>query len=118
MATYASLTQGEKDLLAAFTNSLRAWTGEQARTNNHADASNTSWIASVSTLVGSLDASEVIPNTSGLAGAEDLTKEEVTTLVSHQQNMMTNMSTHTSGFNTTTLRQAWSKACGANNLIG
>ena len=52
------------------------------------------------------------------AGAASLTKEEVITLTSHIQNMQTGMSNHTGGFNTTTLRQAWTKAAGATNLIG
>ncbi len=118
MATYASLTTEQKNILAAFTNNLRAWCGEMARTNNHADASNTSYNSFVTTILSSLDAGEIVPNTSGLPGAQSLTKEEVITLVSHQQNMLTDMSTHTGGFNTATLRQTWSKAAGAANLIG
>jgi hypothetical protein len=118
MATYASLTTEEKNILQNMTNMLRGWAGEQARTNNHAEVINDDYNAQVVTLLTSLDAGEVIPNTSGLAGAASLTKEEVTTLVSHVQNILTDMSTHTSGFNTTTLRQAWTKAAGAANLIG
>lgn len=118
MATYDSLTQEQKDLLANFTNLARSWAGEQGRTNNHADAVDTSWNANISAIVTSLDAGEVIPNASGLKGAQSLTKEEVTTLVSHMQNMLSDMSSHTAGFNTAALRQVWSKAAGPDNLIG
>jgi len=118
MATYASLTQEQKDIVQAYVNFARAWAGEQARTNNHGEAANDDWNAQINTIVGSLDTGEVIPNTSGLAGAASLTKEEVTTLTSHLQNMQTDMSSHTGGFNTTTLRQAWIKAAGAANMIG
>lgn len=118
MATYASLTTEQKNILQDMVNLCRAWAGEQARVNNHADAINTTYNAQVVTILSSLDAGEVVPNTSGLRGAASLTKEEVTTLVSHIQNMLTGMGTHTSGFNTKTLRQVWAKAAGASNLIG
>lgn len=118
MATYDSLSQEEKDLLAAYTNLIRSWSGEQARSNNHADAINDDWNAQIVTIVGSLDAGEVIPNASGLSGSASLTEAEVTTLTSHVQNILLDMSTHTSGFNTSTLRQAWTKAAGATNMIG
>ncbi|MHA2100684.1 MAG: hypothetical protein ACW99A_18600 [Candidatus Kariarchaeaceae archaeon] len=118
MATYSSLPKPQKDVLANFISNLRAWCGEQARSNNHADASNTAYTSFVSSIINSLDAGEIIPNKSGLQGAISLTKEEVITLVSHQQNILTDMSTHTSGFNTDLLRQAWVKATGSSNLIG
>lgn len=118
MATYASLTREQKGILQDFTNLCRSWAGEQARVNNHADAINTTYNAQVVTILSSLDVGEIVPQTSGLNGAASLTKEEVTTLVSHIQNMLADMRTHTSGFNTATLRQAWAKAAGAANLIG
>jgi len=118
MATYASLSQEEKDLCAAYTNMLRAWAGEQARANNHAAAIDADWVAQISTIINSLDVGEVIPNASGLAGAASLTEGEATTLTSHCQNILTDMSTHSSGFNTAGFRQAWTKACGATNMIG
>ena len=118
MATYASLTTEQKNILQDHTNLLRAWAGEQARTNNHGGAIDSAYNAHVVTILSSLDTGEVIPQTSGLAGSASLTKEEVTTLTSHVQNMLTDMSTHTSGFNTATLRQVWAKATGAANLIG
>ena len=118
MATYASLTQEEKDLLKSYTNFIRAWAGEQARTNNHASASNDDWNAQISTIVNSLDPGEIIPNESGLDGAASLTKEEVISLTSHTENILTDMSTHTSGFNTAALRQLWTKATGSPNMIG
>jgi len=118
MATYASLTQEQKDILQASTNLVRAWSGEQARTNNHADAINNDYNAQTITIGNLLDAGEIIPNTSGLSGAASLTIEEYTTLISHIQNILLNMSSHTAGFNTAFLRQAWTKAVGAENMIG
>ncbi len=120
MATvaYASLTPEQQNILQDMINLCRAWAGEQARANNHADAINTTYNAQVVTILSSLNVGEVVPNTSGLAGAASLTKEQVTTLVSHVQNILADMSTHTSGFNTSALRQVWATAAGAANLIG
>lgn len=118
MALYSELTQEQQDILQNMTNLCRSWAGEVARTNNHGEAINTTYNAQVSTILSSLDAGQIIPNISGLDGAASLTKEEVITLVSHIQNMLTDMSSHTSGFNTASLRQAWAKAAGAENLIG
>lgn len=118
MATYESLSPSQKALLNDMVTLSRSWAGEQARTNNHGEAINTTYNASVSAILASLDAGEVVPNQSGLAGAADLTKEEVITLISHMQNILTDMRTHTSGFNTPALRQVWVRAAGAANLIG
>ena len=118
MATYDSLSNSDKNVLQNMTNMCRAWCGEQARSNNHADVINTDYNAQTSAIISSLDAEEVIPNTSGLAGANNLTKEELITLVSHMQNILSNMSSHTGGFNTTSLRQTWTKAVGAASMMG
>ena len=118
MATYACLTQEQKDILQASTNLVRSWTGEQARTNNHADAINNDYNAQTVTIINSLDAGEIIPNTSGLSGAASLTKEQYITLISHLQNILSDMSSHTFGFNTSALRQAWTIGAGAANMIG
>lgn len=111
METYDSLTSEHKAILADYVNNLRAWCGEQARANNHADASETAYRSFVSVLLDSLDGTEIIPNDSGLSGAQSLTKDEIITLISHQQNIL-------SGFNLSTFRQAWAKATGSSNLIG
>jgi hypothetical protein len=118
MTTYANLTNEQKSILQNSLNLIRAWAGEQARTNNHGEAINDDYNAQTLTVITELDALEVIPNTSGLAGAVSITKEEMITLVSHVQNMQADMSTHTGGFNTPALRQVWTKAAGAENLIG
>lgn len=118
MGTYADLTTEQQNILQDMINLCRAWAGEQARVNNHGEAINTAYNAQVSTILGLVDGAEVIPNVSGLGGAASLTKNEVITLVSHIQNIQTDMSSHTNGFNTEALRQVWSMAAGAVNLIG
>lgn len=118
MATYASLTDEQKTLIQSYVTLVRSWTGEQARGNNHAQAIHDAYNAFALTILNLLDAGEVIPNSSGLDGAVSLTKDEVTTLSSHVENILSNMSSHTAGFDTPALRQIWTKAAGAAHMIG
>ncbi len=109
--TYAELTVEQQAIIQNFVGLLRAWTGEQGRTNNHGDVLNTDYNAQSSAILASLDAGEVIPNTSGLAGAASLVKEDVVSMVAHVQGILT-------GYNTAAHRQLWVRAAGAGNLIG
>ena len=109
--TYEELTTEQKALLQAFTTFTRAWCGEQARSNNHAEAANDDYNGQTSAIIASLDASEVIPNTSGLSGAASLTKEELVSIVAHMQGFLSN-------YNTPPHRQLWTKAAGVSNMIG
>ena len=111
MATYDSLTTEQKNILQSFTNFVRAWCGEQARTNNHGGAANVDYNAQASAIIASLDAEEIIPNTSGLAGAASIAKEDLISTVSHIQGIETN-------YNTSGHRQLWDKMAGTSNLIG
>ncbi len=115
---YADLTAEESAILDNFIGLLRSWAGEQARVNNHAHAISTAYSAQVTTILGKVGGAEVIPNASGLDGSASLTGDEVVTLVSHVLNILTDMSSHVAGFDTAPLRQTWSKAAGARNLIG
>ena len=111
MALYDGLTREQKGLLQAFLNNVRAWSGEQARVNNHGEAINTDYTAQVSAIIASLDAGEIIPNSSGLAGAASIVKEDLMSVVAHIQGVLTT-------YNTPEHREAWVKMAGANNLIG
>jgi hypothetical protein len=109
--TWEELTDEQRAVLSDYVRNLRAWTGEQARTNNHSDALNTAYVAGVSTILGLLGASEQVHDGSGLGGAMTLTQAEVITLTSHIQGVLTN-------YNTSGHRQLWAKAAGSSNLIG
>lgn len=111
MATYDSLTLEQKNLLQAFLNNVRAWAGEQARANNHGDVHNTDYNAQASAIIASLNAAEVIPNTSGLSGAASIVKEDLVSVVAHIQGVLTS-------YNTGPHRQLWTKMAGAVNMIG
>lgn len=112
MSWPGTLTEEEQtSLLAWLRTLLRPWCGEQARANNHADAANIEYNAVQLTLLGKLAADDIIPVESALDGAEPLTKNDVISIVSHMQNILTN-------YNTAGHRQLWSKAAGETQLIG
>lgn len=112
MATYAELTVGQKATLQHFVNVLvRPSMGELARVNNHLAALDADYNAQASAILATLTGSEVIPNESGLAGAAALTKDQVVTLVSYAQGVLTN-------YNTSGHRGNYVLAAGAENTIG
>lgn len=112
MATYASLTTEQKDILQHFVNALvRPAMGEVARMENHLSALNDDYNVQSSAIMALLDSDAVIiPNESGLSGTASLTKGEVITLVSYAQGIL--------GYNTSGHRQNYVKAAGAENTIG
>ena len=77
MATYASLTQEQKDILSAWERNTRGWFNGLSRQITEARALKASLDASggAGVILDSLDIGEIIPNSSGIAGAHDLTKE-------------------------------------------
>ncbi len=109
MATYDSLSAEDKAVVQNVVNLMRAGAGEIGRVFNHyqAIANDTN----ATGLVVSIDAGETIPNTSGLAGADDMTRAE---LVSMWTDFVAMRSTYDIAAN----RAAWSKAAGINALLG
>lgn len=65
---YQDLTAEQQGVVAEYTRLLRAWCGEQARTNNHGDALNSDY-AQVQAILAELQDADVITDGSGLAGA-------------------------------------------------
>ena len=112
MATWAELTQEQRDVYQAWERSLRAIAGEQARVNNHWEVLNTAYNAQIQAILVSLDNNTIIPNSSGLVGAQGLDSDaEAVVIMAHGQSILTN-------YNTSGHRELWAKAAGLNNLIG
>lgn len=107
---FNELTPEQQATLADYVRLLRAWCGEQARTNNHADALNSQY-AQVQSILAELQSADMVTDGSGLSGAMSLTKDEITSLTAHFQGVLT--STNDLGH-----RQMWAKAAGPSNLIG
>ncbi len=109
MATYDSLSDADKAIVQNTVNLVRSGAGEIARVWNHIEAiaADTNAV----NLVTSVDAAGTIPNTSGLAGSDDLTRSEVVTLYNLINSIRTTNDTPTN-------RAAISKAAGINSLLG
>lgn len=109
MATYDSLSNSDKAVVQNTVNLIRAASGERARAWNRqrgiADDANA--IA----IITSIDAGDTIPNTSGLAGADDLTRAEVVALWNLLELDRT-------ANDTTANRNKIAKACGINSTLG
>lgn len=109
MATYASLNAQDKLIVDNTVNLLRSSAGEIARVFNHlvAIANDTNAVA----LVTSLDVGEVVPNNSGLAGSDELTRTEIV-------NLYNSLNAIRTANDTAPNRAAWSKAAGINAMLG
>lgn len=83
MVTYDSLTAEQKSILSAWESNTRAWFNGDAKLLHQAISLQSALNASNGPrdIITSLDAAEEVPNSSGLAGAHDLTKQEWSDLV-------------------------------------
>lgn len=107
---FNDLTPEEQGVLADYVRNLRAWCGEQARTNNHGDALNDGY-SNIQAILAQLSSDDLVQDGGGLPGAMTLSKAEVVTITAHMQGILTN-------YNTAGHRQMWAKAAGATSLIG
>lgn len=78
MATYDSLSPEQKVLMAEIERQTRAFLGGLSRLIVQARALDAAWATSNGgdAILALLDPAEVIPNSSGIAGAHDLTQAE------------------------------------------
>ncbi len=108
MATYAELSAEDRAVVDNTVNLIRASAGEMARVFNHMTpiAADTNAVG----LITGLDAGE-ITNTSGLAGADGLSKAEVVAVFQALDGIRSTNDTPAN-------RAAWSKAAGINALLG
>ena len=96
MVLYTDLTEEEQTQLQAWVNEFRAFAtsiiGKGVVTGRALDAARSA-SGGAQDLLDSLDVAEVVPNTSGLAGAQSLTKEELGTLITGLTSFLTSYDT-------------------------
>lgn len=109
MALYSELSTVDKSIVQNAVNMIRASIGEKAKGWNRvkAIADDTNAV----NLILSIDVGDTIPNTSGLAGADDLTRAEIVALYNLLNNDRTTNDTAPN-------RAAMSKGAGINALLG
>lgn len=112
---YADLTAEQKASVQALSQLVRPLSGELARLLEKFQAVVSYYSGNVETILGELQTSDVIPNESGLAGAQDLTKEQFVNLVGY---MITAANTAEGApMNSNYHRALYAIACGPNNMI-
>jgi hypothetical protein len=111
MATYASLTAAQQKVLADYDTAIRPVAGQLARVLTRMQAVNDQYNASASAVLAALTTTETVPNTTTLAGSQDLLQTELVNMTSYLQNIL-------GTYNDAPHRQAYSKAVGAGNLTG
>lgn len=107
MGLYANLSVEDKALLDEAVTQLRAFSGQINKLLRTGQALSDLVAAGAGTIVTSLDPLEVIPNTSGLSGAQPLTKEEVIEIYTDINNALT-------AYSSNAKRQLQTKAAGVN----
>lgn len=110
MAQYSALTSDQQSQLDAFLQTLRPLAGEGARYLFGANALLLDYANYASALIGQLDAGALVPNKTGLSGAQPLAKEDIQALVADLETLVTTYATQAK-------QQLQAKACGAANLI-
>ncbi len=94
MATWAELTDEQRDIYTTFERNLRGVMGQFQRICNDFRILDNTYNAQVQGILTSLDDNTIVPNTSGLAGAASLDSDaEMVTLVSYLQGILTNYNT-------------------------
>jgi hypothetical protein len=91
----------------------------QAQANTLAAAISAAWGGGISTLVGDLQSGDIIPNASGLAGAQDFTQADIADLAGYAVNISNpaNSSQGTGGYNGSFIAALFVKAAGINATI-
>ncbi len=117
MASYASLSPEDQAILQNGVNMIRAAAGEICRHFNHQIA--LSQDANLLAILAQVDAGETIPNTSGLGGADSMTKQELSDLYVYIGKMRAVTGTYPTGEGDNAgFRAAASNAAGVNALLG
>ena len=114
MAQWEDLTQEEQQLVSGWMDQLlRPMAGQLARSFYQLDVVKAAYVgpAAINTIVASLDQNAVIPNTSGLAGAVDVTKAQLDPVLTALNSLLT-------GYYTEDDLERYVALAGGANVIG
>ena len=116
MATWASLTAEQQSAVEGLANSLRSFAQHVAQASDLGVNLGAAWNGGVNAVVASLGSTEIIPNTSGLAGAQALLPADITNFVGYAINISdpANASQGTGGYNSGFIRALAVKLAGYN----
>ena len=115
---YEDLTQEQQASIQALSQVVRPLTGEFAKLLAKFQVAVSYYVGNVETILAGLDASDLIPNTSGLAGAQDLTKEQFVNLMGYLIASSATPDGSSGSFNTNYHRALYVRAAGPENIMG
>lgn len=114
---YVDLTAEQKASVQAMCQLVRPMSGELGRLLEKFQAVVSYYSGNVETILAELQSSDVIPNGSGLAGAQGMTKAEIVNLVGYFITLAATPDGSSGSYNTNYHRALYAKACGPQNLI-
>lgn len=121
---FDALSADDKAAVLALVKLLRTVAMEFAKLGNHGRAVANGWAGNVESIVNTLAAEAVIPippdgpGATGLAGAQPLTKAQLTTLVGYAIDFSATTDNAAGSYNTNFHRGLYARAAGAVNTIG
>ena len=119
MATWASLTDEQRDTVVSLDRAVRGAQTIEAKLMIAAAAIGAAWNGGVGAIVAGLDAGTVIPNTSGLDGAQSLSQADLSNLAGYLVDMSNPANNQGGGGYNTAFHQALRvKASGINGQLG
>lgn len=111
MAAWSTLSPAQQASVLTHMASMRGLTGEFSRLINKINSVQTAWTNTNLALVTSLDALSIVPDTTGLAGALPLPREDVLTMGTNFANLLAT-------YNTAGAQGLYVKTVGALNAVG
>ena len=114
---YNDLTAEQKQSVQAMCQLVRPLSGELGRLLEKFQAVVAYYSGNVESILAALQASDVVPNESGLAGAQNMTKEQLVNLVGYFITLCATPDGSSGSYNTNYHRALYAKACGPVNLI-
>lgn len=115
MATWASLTQQQQDAAQSMANAVRGLQITWQHLATGGQVVSAAWNGGISDIVNGLDSGEIIPNASGLAGAQGLAKADLINMVGYLIDASNPANvTGGGGYNTAFHAALRVKACGIN----
>lgn len=111
MPAFTDLTTDEQGQLKAFMPMFRVAIGELARVCNHGASLDGIWLANVKAIVAKLDAATVVPDDTGLAGAAQVTSDDLNSTMGLLEALLASA-------NTQAQRAEYIKIAGAPNTVG
>lgn len=119
MAWPETLTADQQTAVTDFCNSVRAFSALLGRACSLGSAIGAAWAGGISTLVGDLESGDSVPNTSGLAGSQNLVPADISNLAGYATVISdpSNASQGTGSFNGAFIKALCVKAAGVNATL-